>query len=157
MLAWIHAAGAGKGLGAPHCIPGAAGWRMRSISRCRWARHKGQGLARNGALGPWLVLLPAVLPAQGDEAIENGCTPRPTDHPQPAAPINKPHSGQNQNSKFRSARNLSCQLWKLLVSSFTVACSQLCHPERGNITRGMALGTQAQVSQGLFPLGGSGG
>lgn len=56
--AQIHAAEAKKGLWAPNCIPGTAVWRMRSISWCRWARHKGLDLARDGASAPWLVLPP---------------------------------------------------------------------------------------------------
>lgn len=95
--------------------------------------------------------------AQGDKAIGNGCTACPTAHPQPAAPVNKVHSGQNQNNKLRSATNLSRQLRQLLVFPFAVACSQICHPEHGNRARGGTLGTWAQISQGLFPLGGSSG
>lgn len=49
---------ASQGLWAPNCIAGTAGWRMRSISWCRWARHKGLDLARDGASAPWLVLPP---------------------------------------------------------------------------------------------------
>lgn len=94
---------------------------------------------------------------QGDEAIGSGCTTCPPDHPQPAASVNTLHRGQHHNNHFRSARNLSCQPWQLHVFSFSAACSQICHPEHGNTTRGVTLGMQTQISRGLFPLGGSGG